>query len=72
MAFEGFGTIVGEKVSETSEAPLNVAVQGDRVLVMGPNGEDIVLSVRAAQRSAQRLLDAVAVAEGRIPTHRTA
>ena len=72
MGQERFRILVGDKVSETSDAPLNVAVKGDRVLILGPNGEDIVLSVRAAQRSAQRLLDAVAVAEGHIPTHRIA
>ena len=72
MGQQRFGIVAGDKVSETSDAPLNVAVKGDRVLVLGPNGEDIVLSTRAAQRSAQRLLDAVAVAEGRIPSQRTA
>jgi hypothetical protein len=55
-----------------SDAPLNVAVHGDQVLIMGPDGEDIVLTVRAAHRSAQRLLDAVAVAEGRLPAERIA
>jgi hypothetical protein len=55
---------------KASDAPLNVAARGDRVLVMGPDGEDMVLTIRAAQRSAQRLLDAVAVAEGHLPSPR--
>ncbi|MFI4934879.1 MAG: hypothetical protein ACHP7N_09700 [Caulobacterales bacterium] len=52
---------------EASEIPLNVAVKGNTVLVMGPDGADLVLSVHAAQRSAQRLLDAIALAQGHVP-----
>jgi hypothetical protein len=60
----GFRVAAGE----VSDEPLNVAVRGDEVLILGPGGEDIVLTARAAQRSAQRLLDAVAVASGHLPS----
>ena len=53
--------------TDSSDEPLNVAVRGDEVLILGPDGHDIVLTARAAHRSAQRLLDAAAVAMGRLP-----
>ena len=53
--------------SESTDLPLNIAVQGDRVLILGRDNLDVVLSIEAARRSARRLLDAVAIAEGRAP-----
>lgn len=52
---------------DTSDTALNVAVRGDKVLILGPAGIDVVLSVKEARRSLQRLADAIAVAEGRTP-----
>jgi len=52
---------------EPSDLPLNVAVQGDEVLILLPGDVDLVLTIQAAQRSARRLLDAVAIAQGRVP-----
>ncbi|HEX7759243.1 MAG TPA: hypothetical protein VF459_07070 [Caulobacteraceae bacterium] len=50
--------------------PLSVAVQGDEVLIVGPGGLHHVMSVRAAQISVGRLQDAIAIAQGRMPTTR--
>ena len=47
-----------------TDIPLSVAVVGDEVRVLMPDGADLTMSVRAAERSAQRLLDAVALAKG--------
>ena len=47
---------------DASGTALNVAVQGDKVLIL-LGGEDIVLSLADARRSLQRLADAIAVAE---------
>ena len=54
--------------SETADLPLNVAVRGDKVLILGRENLDVVLTVEAARRSARRLLDAVAIAEGKAPS----
>jgi hypothetical protein len=52
---------------DASGSALNIAVKGDKVLVLAPGGEEIVLSLGDARRSLQRLTDAIAVAEGRLP-----
>ena len=57
---------------DASGSALNVAVRGDKVLVLAPGGVEIELSVKDARRSVQRLLDAIAVAEGFAPTARSA
>jgi len=55
---------------QLTDAPLNVVVQGDEVRVCGPSGDWQVLSVRGAERTVTRLLDAIAIAQGRIPSAR--
>ena len=50
--------------------PLSVAAQGDEVLIAGPNGLHQLMTVRAAEVSVTRLLDAIAIAQGRMPTLR--
>ena len=54
-------------ILDASDAALNVAVRGDQVLILGPGGVDLSLSLADARRSLQRLADAIAVAEGRTP-----
>ncbi len=53
--------------NDIEHLPLSVAVCGDEVRVLLPDGTDLVLTLRAAERSARRLLDAVALAQGRHP-----
>ncbi len=53
---------------DTDDVPLNVAARGDKVLILGRDHLHVVLSIEAARRSARRLLDAVAIAEGHAPT----
>ncbi len=48
--------------------PLSVVVQGDEIWVLGPGGSHQTLSVRGAEASVTRLLDAIAIAQGRMPT----
>ncbi len=60
--------MIAAKAEQATDLPLNVAVRGDEVLILSPQGLDVRLSLRAAQRSAQRLLDAIAVAQGRPPS----
>jgi hypothetical protein len=50
--------------------PLSVAAQGDEVLIVGPGGLHHLMTVRAAETSVTRLLDAIAIAQGRMPTMR--
>jgi hypothetical protein len=57
----------GETGGAASSLPLNVVVRGEEVLILGPDGKDSVLTVEAARKSAQRLLDAAAVARGHLP-----
>jgi hypothetical protein len=52
------------------DAPLSVVVRGDEVLVLGARGAVQALSVRAAETSVTRLLDAIAIAQGRMPSLR--
>ena len=52
------------------DQPLSVAAQGDEVLIVGPGGLHVMMSVRAAELSVTRLLDAIAIAQGRMPTMR--
>jgi hypothetical protein len=52
---------------EASDLPLNIAVQGDEILILLPGDTDLILTIQAARRSARRLLDAVAIAQGRLP-----
>ena len=52
---------------DASGSALNVAFRGDKVLILVPGGEDIVLSLDDARRSLQRLSDAIACAEGHLP-----
>ncbi len=52
---------------DASDAALNVAVRGDRVLILGPGALDLSLSLADARRSLQRLADAIAIAEGCAP-----
>jgi hypothetical protein len=53
--------------TDASDLPLNIAVRGDKVLILGHDNLDVPLSVEAARRSARRLLDAAAIAEGMVP-----
>lgn len=46
------------------DLPLNVAVRGDTVIVLMPDGSEIGLTMRAAERSVQRLSDALSPGEG--------
>jgi len=55
---------------QATDAPLSVVVQGEEVRVLGPAGDWQVLSVRGAERTVTRLLDAIAIAQGRIPSAR--
>ena len=55
---------------QTPDAPLSVVVRGDEVLVLGSHGAVQALSVRAAETSVTRLLDAIAIAQGRMPSVR--
>lgn len=48
--------------------PLSVAAQGDEILILGPGGLHQAMSVRAAEVSVTRLQDAIAIAQGRMPT----
>ncbi|MBS0410508.1 MAG: hypothetical protein JSR86_11380 [Proteobacteria bacterium] len=48
--------------------PLSIVVKGDEVLVLGAEGSVQALSVRAAEISVTRLLDAIAIAQGRMPS----
>jgi hypothetical protein len=50
-----------------AEALVNVAVREGEVLVMGLTREPLALSAQTAERLAQRLMDAVAVAKGQHP-----
>ena len=50
-----------------ADDPLNIVVKGDEVLVLGAEGSVQALSVRAAEISVTRLLDAIAIAQGRMP-----
>jgi hypothetical protein len=49
------------------DLPLNVAVQGDTVIVLMQDGSEIGLTMSAAERSAQRLSDALVLAKGLHP-----
>ena len=49
---------------DVSGSALNVAVRGDKILVLMADGTEIELSIADARRSMQRLADAVVVAEG--------
>lgn len=49
------------------DLPLKVAAQGDAVIVLMPDGSEIGLTMRAAERSVQRLSDALALAMGLHP-----
>ena len=53
--------------ADASDLPLNIAVRGDKVLILGRDNLDVALNIEAARRSARRLLDAVAIAEGHAP-----
>jgi hypothetical protein len=55
---------------QLTDAPLNVVVQGDEVRVVGPTGDWQILSVRGAERTVTRLLDAIAIAQGKMPSAR--
>jgi len=55
---------------DASDSALNVAVRGDKVLVLAPGGTQIEMSVEDARRSMQRLADAISVAEVRPPPSR--
>ena len=50
-----------------ASAPLSVVVRGEDVVVLGAGGAQ-VMSIRAARISARRLLDAIDVATGRVPS----
>ncbi|HWA60518.1 MAG TPA: hypothetical protein VG939_04050 [Caulobacteraceae bacterium] len=55
-------------VSDNPDLPLTVAVRGDQVLILAPDGRPLTLSIAAAERTARRILDAVAIAQGRHPS----
>ena len=57
---------------DASGTALNVALKGDKVLILAPGGPEIVLSLEDARCSLQRLSDAIALAEQRWPERRTA
>ncbi len=50
--------------------PLCIAAQGDQVLIVGPGGLHLTMSVDAAETTVTRLLDAIALAHGRMPSMR--
>ena len=50
-----------------ADAPMSVVARGDEVLVLGSDGTWQSMSVRGAERTVTRLLDAIAVAQGRMP-----
>ncbi|HWA61680.1 MAG TPA: hypothetical protein VG939_09905 [Caulobacteraceae bacterium] len=52
-----------------SDQPIGVALQDGQVIVLSPGGT-FALTAEAAERSARRLLDAAALAQGRHPTPR--
>jgi len=54
----------------TAHEPLSIVVRGDEVLVLGADGAVQALTVRAAEISVTRLLDAIAIAQGRMPSTR--
>ena len=47
--------------------PSQVAAEGGEIIVDGPDGVAVTLSADAAEETARRLLDAVAVARGQSP-----
>ena len=53
-----------------ADAHLNVVVQGDEVRVLSTAGDWQVLAVRGAERTVTRLLDAIAIAQGKMPSAR--
>ena len=50
-----------------SDAPLTIAVQDGNVLFLGLKEGPTVLTLRAAELSARRIIDAIAIASGRLP-----
>jgi hypothetical protein len=58
--------------SDPKTEPLNVVVEGEDVVIVEPNGDRRVMTWRAAQMSATRLLDAITVAQGAIPSNKSA
>ena len=52
---------------DASGSALNVAFRGDKILILVPGGDDIVLSLDDARRSLQRLSDVIACVEGHLP-----
>jgi hypothetical protein len=55
---------------DTMDFPFAVAVRGGELLIMGRNGSVVPMTIEAARRSALRMLDAIEVAGGHIPTSR--
>jgi hypothetical protein len=50
------------------DSPFTVAVREDHLLILGRNGSVVPMTIAAARRSAQRMLDAIEVAGGHMPT----
>jgi hypothetical protein len=63
--------IVTNNVDPKSE-PLNVVVEGEDVVIVDTNGDRRVMTLRAAQMSATRLLDAITIAQGGMPSNKSA
>ena len=55
---------------EAGAEPLTVYVRGDEVVLMSADGARQVLSIDAARATVDRMVDAVAVAQGRTPSKR--
>lgn len=60
--------VVSTDQDAASSEPLSVVVEGEDVVVLDGRGGRRVLNLRAAQLSATRLLDAIAIAKGQIPS----
>lgn len=50
---------------QTYDKPSEVTTDGERVLLDGPDGVDVALTAEAADETAGRLIDAVAVIAGK-------
>jgi hypothetical protein len=62
------GSVVASALPPSAAEPsVNVALREGEVLILGLTGEPLALTARTAERLARRLLDAVALAQGRHP-----
>jgi hypothetical protein len=54
--------------TEASKVPLSVAVRGDSVVIHFEDGRELIMDTTAAERTIDRLRDAIALAGGRHPS----